>query len=82
MNEPETTDLTPKPYELKLIFDPQKQSMSIKFESEDIKTWNFVIGLIEMARIEANFQREASMAMHAMQQQQAQRIIQSRLNGR
>ena len=66
----------PKQHELKIVFDPQKQAVVLNFESQHFKSWDFVLGIIEMARSVAEDTRQRMMMQQVMQAQQAQRIIQ------
>lgn len=54
---------------INIVFDPDKQSVSIKFKTEDFKTWDYILGILEMAKIQAQFQKQQAMMIAAMNQQ-------------
>lgn len=60
-----------KPHELKILFDPKSQSVGISFDKDEFKTWDFILGVIEMGKRAAEFQKQQTMMMQAMQQQAA-----------
>lgn len=60
-----------KENEITIKFHPDKQVCVIEFKPTEFKTWDFVLGVLEMAKLAAIQKRDQSM-MAAMMQQQAQ----------
>ena len=62
---------------LHVVYDPLKQAVGIQFEATDFKTWDFVLAILDMAKMKAQTQQKmAQVAMlqqaAAMQQQDAE----------
>jgi len=66
--------------ELRLVFDPQKHSLMFSFDNQKLRSWDFALALLEMARVQAEFQRTTrlnqKMAEASMAQMQEQMIKQ------
>ena len=52
-----------------LAWDQEKQSVFIEFQTEQFKTWDFVVGVLGIAKDQAEFNR--NMARAADMQRQA-----------
>lgn len=69
----------PKHHELNIIFDPAKKSVVIKFDVTEFGTWEYILGILEMAKIHASFMRSQSLmiqqAQAQAQMQQAQQLV-------
>jgi hypothetical protein len=62
----------PKQHELKIVFDPVTKGVAIKYDIKEFGTWEYIIGILEMAKMQASFMRQQIMMQQAMQQQAAQ----------
>jgi hypothetical protein len=40
---------------IKLIWDDESQGVAVQFNAAEFKTWDFVLGILEMARMKAEF---------------------------
>lgn len=78
--EVDLSAVEPKQHELKIILDPDKQTVGIKFDNSEFKTWDFILATLEMARIAAEFQKQQAMMMQAMQQQAAAQQMQKQIH--
>lgn len=70
----------PKQHELKILFDPKSQSVGISFDKDEFKTWDFILGVIEMGKRAAEFSKQQAMMMQAMQQQAAAQQMQKQIH--
>lgn len=70
---------------LKIVFDPATQSVAMEFDTKEVKTWEFILGLLEMARNYAEFRlavkRAENMQQQAQQQMQDQMLAQKMMQG-
>lgn len=69
----------PKQHELKIVFDPKAKTVGMTFDAKEFGTWDYILGILEMAKIHASFMRQQSLMMQQMQAEaqmrQAQQII-------
>lgn len=65
----------PETAEIKLVFNPTNQTCVVTFDPQEMKTWEFVLAIIEMGKTYAtqmrNMQVAAQLQHQAMQQQAA-----------
>lgn len=59
------------PYALTVLYNPDTQSVEVQFEAAQFRTWEFILGVLEMAKLTATAKRQMSQ-MVAMQQQAAE----------
>lgn len=69
--EEEKTD--PKePIVVNLAFDPKNQSIAIGFDKKKMKSWDFLLMMLEGARVQAEFQRTTRLNQKMAEAQMAQ----------
>lgn len=57
-----------------VVFDPESQTVQLQFYPLAFRTWDFVLGVLEMARIEADRRKRfKEMEVMAAQAEQARR---------
>jgi len=65
---------------IKIIWNPETQSVSVSFPTKEFKNWDFVCAVVEMAKVQCEDQRKqvllANMQRQMMEQQKSQAIAQ------
>lgn len=69
-----------KRHAIHVVFDQDKQTVEVHFNTAEFKTWEFVIGLLESGLEFARTQRQFAIAASIQQQREAQSLVQ-RING-
>lgn len=54
--------------EVKITFNPDTQTVAIDYDHTKMKTWEFIIGVIEMAKHEAMKRQQLVQFMQARQE--------------
>jgi len=71
---------------LRVMWDDKTKNVGIKFENTHFPNWLFVVGVLEMAKIEAEAQMKRAMAIHAqkqmMEQIEAEQVKQMLMGGK
>lgn len=67
-------------HELKIIFDPAKQGVSLNYDLSEFGTWEYIIGVLEMAKMHAMTMRQKTLMMQAMQEQAAAQQMQKQIH--
>lgn len=57
---------------IQLTFDTKKHALMLSFDNQKIRSWDFVLGIIEMARVQAEFQRTTRLNQKMNEAQMAQ----------
>lgn len=58
--------------DLTIHYDPERQTATTTFNPEIIKTWEMVLGILEMARIDATTKRQLGLAQAVQERQHFQ----------
>jgi hypothetical protein len=76
----------PETATIELVFNPTLQMCQVKFDSQEYKTWDMVLAVIEMAKNEALFRRQvaitANLQAQAINAHQAREVTREVLRGK
>ena len=68
---------------IKLTWDPANQSVGLKFDPKEFKSWDFILALLEQAKLGADVQRQMHigrvMQQQAFEHQKAQQQVQDEM---
>lgn len=72
----------PKVYKLTIEFAPELQGVNIVFDNTEYRTFDYILGIIEMAKRRCEFLAQQSMALQMQAQMESQMLKQQILGKR